>query len=78
LKAYDKAKVGAGVLLAYREIAAPLRNRTFSSLAELNATIEASVDLYNEAVAAREERLPQPLSDPQGVVRWAGSRGRRV
>ena len=48
MKAYDKAKVEAGVLLAYREIAAPLRNRTFSSLAELNAAIEAFADLYNE------------------------------
>ena len=44
----DKAKVEAGVLLAYREIAAPLRNRTFYSLAELNAAIAVQLRALNE------------------------------
>jgi transposase len=43
----DKAKVEGGVLIAYREIAAPLRNRSFFSLAELNAAIAAELTALN-------------------------------
>ena len=41
-KPKDKAKAEAGVLLAQRWILATLRNRTFFSLAELNAAIRES------------------------------------
>ncbi|MBE0418478.1 MAG: IS21 family transposase [Coriobacteriia bacterium] len=44
----DKAKVEAGVLHAYRHILAPLRNRVFFSLAELNEAISARVAIINE------------------------------
>ena len=47
-KPRDKAKVEGGVLIAYREIAAPLRGRTFYSLAELNAAIAARLEALNE------------------------------
>jgi transposase len=47
-KPRDKAKVEAGVLLAYRWIYAVLRNRTFFSLAELNAAIARKLTQLNE------------------------------
>lgn len=47
-KPRDKAKVEAGVLHAYRHILAPLRNRVFFSLAELNEAIETRVAAINE------------------------------
>jgi transposase len=46
-KPRDKAKVEGGVLIAYREIAAPLRKRSFFSLAELNAAIAAELTALN-------------------------------
>jgi transposase len=47
-KPRDKAKVESGVLCAYREIAAPLRHRTFFTLAELNGAIALQLQLLNE------------------------------
>jgi len=44
----DKAKVETGVLVAYRAIAAPLRNRSFYSLAELNAAIGVQLTALNK------------------------------
>jgi transposase len=44
----DKAKVEAGVLLAYRWICAVLRGRTFFTLAALNAAIAAQLQHFNE------------------------------
>lgn len=44
----DKAKVEAGVLHAYRHILAPLRNRVFFSLGELNEAIRVRVAAINE------------------------------
>lgn len=44
----DKAKVEAGVLLVERWILAALRNRTFFSLAELNAAIAELLQRLNE------------------------------
>ena len=44
----DKGAVEAGVLTVERWVLAPLRNRTFFSLAELNAAIAAQVALVNE------------------------------
>src|SRR3984957_127366 len=46
-KPRDKAAVEAGVLVAERWVLAPLRNRTFHSLAELNAAIRAKVAELN-------------------------------
>ena len=47
-KPRDKAKVENGVLIAYRWIYAVLRNRTFFSLAELNAAIAELLKHLNE------------------------------
>jgi len=47
-KPRDKAKVEAGVLHAYRHVFAPMRNRTFFSLLELNEAIAERVTLINE------------------------------
>ncbi len=46
-KPRDKAKVEGGVLIAYREIAAPLRRRTFYSLAEMNEAIAVQLEALN-------------------------------
>ena len=46
-KPRDKAAVEAGVLVVERWVLAPLRNRTFHSLAELNAAIRAKVAELN-------------------------------
>ncbi len=46
-KPRDKAKVEAGVLHAYRLILAPLRNRTFFSLSELNEAIAQLLEVVN-------------------------------
>jgi transposase len=46
-KPRDKAAVEAGVLAVERWVLAPLRNRTFHSLAELNAAIRAKVAELN-------------------------------
>jgi len=43
----DKAKVETGVLIAYREITAPLRRRTFYCLAELNEAIAGQLRRLN-------------------------------
>ena len=47
-KPKDKAKVEKGVQDVERRILAPLRNRTFFSLAELNEAIEGLLIRYNE------------------------------
>jgi transposase len=44
----DKALVEAAVNLVYTRVLAPLRNRTFSTLDELNAVIDEYVDLLND------------------------------
>ena len=48
LKAYDKGKVEAGVLLAERRIMARLRRRTFFSLAEVQAAVAEQLRDLNE------------------------------
>lgn len=45
----DKAKVEAGVLVVERTVLAPLRDRTFFSLLELNETLSAGTARLNEA-----------------------------
>lgn len=47
-KPRDKAKVENGVLNAQRRILAALRNRTFFSLAELNAAIAGELEKFND------------------------------
>jgi transposase len=47
-KPRDKAKVEAAVLHSYRLILAPLRNRTFFSLAELNTEIAKLLEVVND------------------------------
>jgi transposase len=44
----DKAKAENGVLLAERWVMAALRNRTFFSLAELNAAIREKIEVLNQ------------------------------
>ena len=46
-KPRDKAKVEGGVLIAERQILAPLRDRRFFSVAELNQTIRPLLDKLN-------------------------------
>ena len=43
----DKAKVESGVLQAERRVIAPLRNRTFHSIAEVNEAIAEQVEFLN-------------------------------
>jgi transposase len=52
-KPRDKAKVEVGVLIAEREIVAPLRDRTFYCLADLNAAIRAQLTTLNERPFAK-------------------------
>jgi transposase len=47
-KPKDKSKVEGGVLVTYREVLAPLRNRTFFSLAELNEAIAEMLEDVND------------------------------
>ncbi len=49
----DKAKVEVGVQIAEREILAPLRHRTFFSLADMNAAIAARLRAVNERPFAK-------------------------
>jgi len=72
-KPRDKAKVEVGVQIAEREILAPLRHRTFFSLAEMNAAIAERLHALNtrpfaklpgsraSAFALREAPLLRPL-----------------
>jgi transposase len=46
-KPRDKAKVEVGVLVVCRQVLAPLRNRTFFSLAELNEAVGTLVESVN-------------------------------
>lgn len=74
----DKAKVEVSVLLAERWIVASLRNRTFFSLAELNAAIREKVTELNGRVMKRLgasrrelfERYDRPALEPLPPVRY--------
>lgn len=74
----DKAKVELSVLLAQRWIMAPLRNRTFFSLAELNEAIGERVEQLNQRVikklgASRQElfeQLDRPALIPLPATRY--------
>ena len=78
----DKAKVEGSVLLAQRWILAVLRNRTFFSLAELNAAIRECVESINArimkklGVSRRElfEQLDRPALRPLPAGRYEMAR----
>ena len=85
-KARDKAKVEGGVLLVERWILAALRNRTFTSLAELNEAIRGLLTRLNER---RFQKLPgsrrtmfetvdrpalRPLPTPYTFEEWSYAR----
>jgi transposase len=75
-KPRDKAKVEVGVLIAERWILARLRNRTFFSLAELNAAIGELVEWLNrhpfKKLAGSRQSLFEELE--RGVLRALPSR----
>jgi len=60
-KARDKAKVEAGVLVAQRWILAVLRQRTFYSLAELNAAIRECLERLNTRIMHRTGKSRREL-----------------
>ena len=53
-KPRDKALVEGAVKILYRRVYAPLRNRVFSRLDELNVAIRELVDAHNSDEPARE------------------------
>lgn len=59
----DKAKVEAGVLVAQRWILAVLRNRTFFSLAELNAEVARLLERLNSRPLRKIKRSRRELFD---------------
>jgi transposase len=77
-KARDKAKVESGVLQAERWVIAPLRHRTFFTLAELNEAIAHQVEFLNnrpfdEIEGTRKslfETLDKPALTPLPVHRY--------
>jgi len=77
-KARDKAKVESGVLQAQRRILASIRNRTFFSVAELNAAIAEETKKLNERPMtgigkSRYDRfieIDQPALRPLPVERY--------
>ena len=86
-KPRDKAKVEAGVLAVERSVLAPLRDRTFFSLAELNEALAAGTARLNEApfqklagsrrllleTLDRPALLPLPLT-PYEFAQWKRAR----
>ena len=85
-RARDKAKVEAGVLLVERWILAALRNRTFFSLAELNAAIAELLERLNARPfkklpgSRRElfESLERPLLQPLPVEPYVFAQWKKV
>jgi transposase len=77
-KPRDKAKVESGVQIVEREILAPLRHRTFFSLAELNAAIRERLEKVNSrklqkmGVSRRElfEQIDRPALKPLPTERY--------
>jgi transposase len=67
-KPRDKAKVESGVLQVERWVLAPLRHRTFFSLAELNEAIRKQLELLNnrpfEKLQATRKSLFETLEKP--------------
>jgi transposase len=67
-KARDKAKVESGVLQVERWVLAPLRHRTFFSLADLNEAIAVQLEILNnrpfEKLDATRKRLFETLDKP--------------
>ena len=77
-KPRDKAKVEVGVQGVERWIMAPLRQRTFFSLSELNVALREQLERYNERPLSREAgtrrsrfcELDQPALRPLPVQRY--------
>jgi len=82
----DKAKVESGVRLAGMWILARLRNRTFFSLAELNAAIGEQLVTYNERAFQQRpgsrrslfEELDRPALQPLPAQRYEYAEWRKV
>lgn len=82
----DKAAVEAGVLQVERWVLAPLRNRTFYSLAELCGAISQKVGELNERVFRGEptsrrelfEELERPALGPLPATRYELSEWKKV
>jgi transposase len=78
LTAFSKAKVETAVQIVEREILAPLRNRIFTSLAELNAAIRERLEILNNRPfqklegSRRElfEAIERPALKPLPAVRY--------
>lgn len=78
LKARDKAKVEAAVLGVERWLMAPLRNRTFFSLTELNRALREQLEVYNNRPFQKLEgsrkslfiELDQPALRPLPQLRY--------
>lgn len=77
-KPRDKAKVESGVLQVERWVLAPLRHRTFFSLAELNEAIQKQLEFLNnrpfeKLQATRKslfETLEKPVLNPLPIHRF--------
>jgi len=80
-KPKDKPSVEKGVHISYLRIFAPLRNRTFYSLSELNCAIADCLDILNttlmkgcglsrkERFETSEKRYLKPLPDSDFIIR---------
>jgi transposase len=85
-KPRDKAKVEAGVLMVERWVLAALRNRTFFSLAELNAAIRTLIERINQrsfkklpgSRASLFEALDRPALRPLPAARYVFGEWSRV
>jgi len=86
LKARDKAKVEAAVLGVERWVMAPLRNRTFFSLAEVNRALGEQLEVYNNRPFQKLEgsrkslfvELDQPALKPLPRIRYAFARWKQA
>jgi transposase len=87
-KPRDKAKVENGVLNVERQILAPLRNRTFFSLMELNQALRERLEQYNDRPFQRIEGSRRTLFEsvdkpalkplPKDVYEYAEWKNARV
>lgn len=85
-KPRDKAKVEVGVQIVERWVLAPLRDRTFFSLAELNAAIRERLAVLNERPfqklpgSRRElfEQVERPAMRPLPVERYSFAEWRKA
>lgn len=80
-KPKDKSKVENGVLNVQRSILAPLRNRVFFSIEELNKAITALLEVYNSKqmrilkksrreLFEEERKFLKPIVEPYKLTYW--------